>query len=188
MQWLAACAPKPTFHVWPRTHEHSTNITNVFQQRQIGSGFDADDGAQGLEYGAGFPASRPGASAAAHLREQTVRACRLCTFLFGEAKRDAAILTRTISWQHMVTCAAPANLARRGMPTMPQQWADHDTASWIGRTMPRVSRQRSTVPTTKAIALSSAISAVPRLGLSSMVRAVASMLSRCMVISCCSRS
>lgn len=45
----------------------------------------------------------------------------------GEAKEDAAILTRTIGWQHMVTCAAPSYLARRGLPTAPQQLAEHDT-------------------------------------------------------------
>lgn len=45
----------------------------------------------------------------------------------GEAREDAAILTRTIGWQHMVTCAAPSYLARRGTPTDPVQLAEHDT-------------------------------------------------------------
>lgn len=45
----------------------------------------------------------------------------------GEPKEDTRIVTRTLGWQHMVTCASPAYLARRGTPSHPSQLPGHDT-------------------------------------------------------------
>jgi DNA-binding transcriptional LysR family regulator len=45
----------------------------------------------------------------------------------GEPTADTRVLTRTIAWQHMVTCASPAYLARRGTPADPRQLQAHDT-------------------------------------------------------------
>lgn len=45
----------------------------------------------------------------------------------GEPKDDSQIMTRTLAWQHMLTCASPAYLARRGTPGRPEQLNEHDT-------------------------------------------------------------
>lgn len=45
----------------------------------------------------------------------------------GEPKDDSRILTRTIATQHMVTCASPEYLARRGVPATPEELSKHDT-------------------------------------------------------------
>ncbi|WP_107759710.1 LysR family transcriptional regulator [Dickeya sp. Secpp 1600] len=45
----------------------------------------------------------------------------------GEPKDDSRILTRTIATQHMVTCASPEYLARRGVPVTPEELSKHDT-------------------------------------------------------------
>ncbi|MDX6914957.1 LysR family transcriptional regulator [Pectobacterium carotovorum] len=45
----------------------------------------------------------------------------------GEPRDDSRILTRTIATQHMVTCASPEYLARRGTPTTPETLNQHDT-------------------------------------------------------------
>jgi DNA-binding transcriptional LysR family regulator len=44
----------------------------------------------------------------------------------GKPAADSRVLTRTIAWQHMVTCASPAYLARRGTPLEPRQLPEHD--------------------------------------------------------------
>lgn len=44
----------------------------------------------------------------------------------GEPKEDSRILTRTIAWQHIITCASPAYLASHGVPKKPQELAGHD--------------------------------------------------------------
>jgi len=49
----------------------------------------------------------------------------------GEPKQDTRIITRTLGWQHMVTCAAPAYLARRGTPQHPAQLPGHDTIFFV---------------------------------------------------------
>jgi DNA-binding transcriptional LysR family regulator len=49
----------------------------------------------------------------------------------GEPAADSRVLTRTIAWQHMVTCASPDYLARRGAPADPRQLADHDTIFFV---------------------------------------------------------
>jgi DNA-binding transcriptional LysR family regulator len=49
----------------------------------------------------------------------------------GEPKDDSRIITRTIGWQHMVTCASPAYLARRGTPMHPSQLPGHDTIFFV---------------------------------------------------------
>jgi DNA-binding transcriptional LysR family regulator len=49
----------------------------------------------------------------------------------GEPKDDTRIVTRTLGWQHMVTCASPAYLARRGTPVHPPGLAEHDTIFFI---------------------------------------------------------
>lgn len=45
----------------------------------------------------------------------------------GEPAADSRLLTRTVAWQHMVTCAAPDYLARRGTPLHPDQLPEHET-------------------------------------------------------------
>lgn len=42
-------------------------------------------------------------------------------------KDDSRLITRTVGWQHMITCASPAYLARRGTPLLPQQLPQHET-------------------------------------------------------------
>jgi DNA-binding transcriptional LysR family regulator len=44
----------------------------------------------------------------------------------GEPTADSRVLTRTFAWQHMVTCASPDYLTRRGTPVEPRQLPDHD--------------------------------------------------------------
>lgn len=45
----------------------------------------------------------------------------------GEPLDDSRVMTRTIAWQHMLTCASPAYLAQRGVPQLPAQLDGHDT-------------------------------------------------------------
>lgn len=45
----------------------------------------------------------------------------------GEPKEDSQILTRTVAWQHFITCASPDYLARRGTPSTPEELSSHDT-------------------------------------------------------------
>lgn len=44
----------------------------------------------------------------------------------GGNRDDSRLLTRTIGWQHMVTCASPDYLDRKGRPLRPQELIEHD--------------------------------------------------------------
>jgi DNA-binding transcriptional LysR family regulator len=49
----------------------------------------------------------------------------------GAPRDDSRIISRTVGWQHMVTCGSPAYLARRGVPERPDQLPQHDTIFFV---------------------------------------------------------
>lgn len=50
----------------------------------------------------------------------------------GEPKEDSRLLTRTIGWQNIQTCASPHYLQLHGYPKTPQDLAQHDTIFFNG--------------------------------------------------------
>ncbi|MDM1247731.1 LysR family transcriptional regulator [Acinetobacter sp. R933-2] len=50
----------------------------------------------------------------------------------GEPKEDSRLLTRTIGWQRMQTCASPEYLALNGYPEQPQDLYKHHTIFFNG--------------------------------------------------------
>ncbi|MBZ9557323.1 LysR family transcriptional regulator [Halomonas coralii] len=49
----------------------------------------------------------------------------------GEPQVDSRIITRTVAWQHMLTCASPDYLQRRGAPETPAALHEHDTVFFM---------------------------------------------------------
>jgi DNA-binding transcriptional LysR family regulator len=56
----------------------------------------------------------------------------------GPLRHDSSLLTRTVARQHMLVCAAPDYLARKGAPERPQQLVEHDCLCFLtdGRARP----------------------------------------------------
>jgi DNA-binding transcriptional LysR family regulator len=49
----------------------------------------------------------------------------------GEPEVDSSIITRTLAWQQMVTCASPDYLQRCGTPQTPMALHEHDTVFFM---------------------------------------------------------